>query len=176
MTALLLLTTGCLRFDVDGDVAVLSGNLTSRAPKQVQRLLNRHPDLTTIEIWDCPGSTDDYAALKAARLVRGAGLDTTVPADGEIASGGVDFFIAGVNRTVHASAGVGVHSWSEGGLNGYEGNELPQDDPEHRVYLEFYEDMGIPEDFYWWTLAVAASNDIHWMTREELLAFGVVTE
>ena len=176
MTALLLLVTGCLRFDVDGEIAVLSGNLTSRAPKQVQRLLNRHPEVTTIEMWDCPGSTDDDAALRAARMVREAELDTTVPEDGEIASGGVDFFIAGVNRTVHASGGVGVHSWKEAGLNGVEGGELPEDDPEHRVYLDYYEDMGIPTDFYWWTLEVASSDDIHWMTREEMLAFGVITQ
>ena len=36
--------------------------------------------------------------------------------------------------------------------------------------------MGIPTDFYWWTLEVASYNDIHWMTREEMLAFGVITQ
>jgi len=177
MSALFLaLAAGCLRFDVEGDVATLTGNLTRSAPRKVQRLIRRNPDLTTIEMWDCPGSTDDYAALEAARLVREAGLNTHIPEDGEIASGGVDFFIAGVKRTAHGTAGVGVHSWAVSGPGGYEGWELEQDDPEHDLYLDFYTEMGIPADFYWWTLSVATADDIHWLTPEEMLAFGVVTQ
>jgi hypothetical protein len=176
ISLLLIFATGCLQFDVEGEVATLSGNLTRQAPRQVQRLLRRHPEVTTIEMWDCPGSTDDQAALEAARMVREAALDTHVPEDGQIASGGVDFFIAGVKRTAHGTAGIGVHSWSESGPGGYEGWELDQDDPEHDMYLDYYIEMGLPSDFYWWTLSVATADEMHWMTREEMLAFGVVTE
>ena len=54
-------------------------------------------------------------------MVRNRGIATHLPADGEIASGGVDFFLAGVKRTAEAGAKIGVHSWAD---DDYEGREL----------------------------------------------------
>jgi hypothetical protein len=34
--------------------------------------------------------------------------------------------------------------------------------------------MGVAEAFYWFTLDAASARDIHWMTQEELLTYGVV--
>ena len=39
------------------------------------------------------------------------------------------------------------------------------------MFLDFYADMGTPEDFYWYTLEAAPPDDIHWMTPEELIRF-----
>ena len=167
--------TGCatpLTLKVDGTVVVMRGELNSDSPEQVGKLIEDNPDLETIIMEDVPGSLDDVATLEAARLVREAGLNTEVPADGEIASGGVDFFLAGVERTVAEGGKVGVHSWSD---RLTEGSELPQDDPEHRLYLDYYADMGIDEAFYWFTLSAAASRDIHWMTRDELEQHSIIT-
>ena len=39
-----------------------------------------------------------------------------------------------------------------------------RDHEEHRVYLDFYEEMGIPEAFYWFTLEAASADEVHWMS------------
>ena len=112
---LLLLATGCHRvsFDVEGDRAFMNGTINTGTPDQVAALLAEHPALTVIELEVVPGSVDDEACLAAGRLVREHGLRTHLAADGEIASGGVDFFLAGVERTVEDGGLVGVHSWSQ---------------------------------------------------------------
>jgi hypothetical protein len=168
----LLLACVPLRFEVDGTTAYMTGDLSGSAPRKVRALFEENPDLERIELVMCPGSLDDFAALEAARLVREQGVDTHVGSEGEIASGAVDFFIAGVNRSVDDGGLVGVHSWSGGAL---EGNELPRDDPEHALYLDYYDEMGIDEAFYWFTLDAAPSNDIHWMTQDELAEYGLIT-
>lgn len=176
MGPLLFLLLGCYpaaSFSVDGDVATMTGAIKGSTPQTVAELLEQHPDLTQIVLLDVPGSLDDVSNLQAARMVRDAGLDTHVPADGEIASGGVDFFCAGVNRTAEAGARFGVHSWGGGGLDG---SELPEDDPEHDRYLDYYAEMGIPAEFYWFTLDAASPSDIHWMSEEELATYGLLTE
>ena len=174
MPLLLIVLSACnpLRFAIDGDVAVMTGELTRRAPGQVERLIDGHPEVRWIELLDCPGSLDDHAALAASRLVREAGLNTRVPAAGEIASGAVDFFIAGVNREVAPGGRVGVHSWSDGQR---EGADLPRDRGAHDLYLDYYAEMGIDPSFYWFTLDAAGSDDIHWMTRDELSLHGLTS-
>ena len=116
---------------------------------------------------------NDERNLIASRMIREASLSTHVPANGEIASGGVDFFCAGVNRTAESGARFGVHSWSAGG--GQEGGERPVDNPEHDLYLDFYEEMGIPDAVYWFTLETAPSDGIHWMSESELSEYELLT-
>jgi hypothetical protein len=172
---LLLLSTGCYRvsFDVVGDRAYMNGTINTGTPERVAELLAEHPDLSVIELEVVPGSVDDEACLAAGLLVREHGLSTYLAADGEIASGGVDFFLAGVERTVEDGGLVGVHSWSQ--LGGPNGEDLPRDDPEHQPYLDYLVEMEVTEDFYWFTLDAAPANDIHWMSRTELVAYDVIT-
>ena len=54
--------------------------------------------------------------------------------------------------------------------------DLPEDHEEHRLYLDYYEEMGIPAEFYWRTLSAAPPEGIHWMTEEELERFGFFTD
>ncbi len=159
-------------FTVEGPDALMRGVIGPSTPGCVLALLLEHPEVERIVMVEVPGSMDDDSNLRAARMVRRAGLDTHVPADGEVASGGTDFFQAGVRRTKDEGARFGVHSWS--GLD-EEGADLPRDDPEHRKYLAYCRDMGIPEDFYWFTLEAAPAEDVHWMTEEELERFGMLT-
>ena len=151
----------------------MTGEFRSDAADRVQELLAENPNLETIVMLDVPGSLDDEACLKAGRLVRDAGINTVVPDDGEIASGGVDFFLAGVRREVQVGGQVGVHSWSHGPD---EGTDFPRSHRFHQLYLDYLADMAIAEDFYWFTLEAAESNDIHWMTRDELVKYQVVTQ
>ena len=170
-----MIIIGCmpLRFDVEGTTAVMTGDLRSNATSRFERLFEEYPDLEWIELLDCPGSLDDDAVAEAGRLVREEGINTRVPSDGEIYSGAVDLFIAGVEREYVEGGVVGVHSWSDGIV---EGTDLEMDAPVHRLYLEYYNDMGIPEDFYWFTLEAAPYDGIHEMTREEMLQYGLIIE
>ncbi|MEM7538039.1 MAG: alpha/beta hydrolase [Chloroflexota bacterium] len=160
-------------FVVDGENATMEGDIDGTTPDRVRELRQNHPNVTTIIMLDVPGSVDDDANLVASRLVREYGYNTFVPANGLIASGGVDFFLAGVQRSIESGAQLGVHSWAAG--DDLAGSDLPRDDPEHDKYLDYYNEMGIPEDFYWFTLQAAPAEDIHFMTDSEIEQYNVVT-
>ena len=156
-------------FEIDGDTARIEGVLTTRFPADVLRLLFEHPEVKTLELSYILGSLDDDANLRACRYIRRHGLDTHVPRGGLVASGGTDLFLAGRHRTCGERAMVGVHTWS---WMGDDGDQLPRDHEEHRPYLEFYDEMGIPEAFYWFTLSSASADEVHWMTLPELREYG----
>lgn len=160
-------------FAVDGDEATMTGEIGSSTPDEVRSLIESNPDVTTIVMVDVPGSGDDEANLVASRLIREAGLATYVPADGFIASGGVDFYLAGLERSFDEGAEFGVHSWASS--DGREGGELDMDDSEHDLFLNYYEEIGVNPDFYWFTLEAAPAADIHIMTSDELDTYGFAT-
>lgn len=158
----------------NGDHFVATGVIDHTTPRVVRQTLADHPDIRTIVLKYVPGSADDDANLAASRLLREAGVTTIVPAGGLVASGGTDMFLAGAQRRIGPGACLGVHSWGYGWGSG-QGRDLPRDDPEHQVYLEYYTDMGVDTEFYWYTLAVADADDIHYMTRAELGRFAMAT-
>ena len=159
-------------FEVEGDHAVMHGTIGPSTPGRVLELILEHPDVDTIVLVDVPGSMDDDANLRAARCVRRHGFTTVLPERAEVASGGTDFFLAGRERIIESPVRLGVHSWA--GFD-EEGADLPRDHPEHRKYIDYYREMGIAEEFYWFTLEAAPADDIHWMTDEELRRFGMAT-
>ena len=159
-------------FEIEGDTAHMEGVITSALPAAVLRLLFEHPEVTTIEMQIVPGSLDDEVNLRAALYIRRQGLGTRLNANSSIASGGTDFFLAGVTRSVEKGAKIGVHSWG-GPLTA---TEVPRDDPIHQGYLDYYEAVGIPEAFYWFTLESAPAEDMHMMTEEEIDRYKVRTE
>ncbi len=161
-------------FTVDGDQAVMNGVIDGTTPGRVEDLIADYPEVALIIMQDVPGSDNDEANIEAARLVRSHGYATHVPADGEIASGGVDFFLAGVERSYADGAKFGVHSWAAG--SGETGADIPQDDPEHELYLDYYAEMGVAADFYWFTLDAAPAESIHWMTADELVLYEFATK
>jgi len=164
---------GPVTFDIKGSNALMSGNIGPSTPYKVMELVFYHPEVDTIVMVDVPGSIDDDSCLRASRIVRAHKLNTHLRSDGEVASGGTDFFLAGVNRTCEKGAQFGIHSWSEFGA---EGSDYPRDSIEHKMYLDYCNEMGVPESFYWHTLDVATADDIHWMTEKELKQFNMITE
>jgi len=161
------------QFSIKNDVANMTGVIDGTTPARVLELAIENPQVRMVVLQDVPGSIDDDACLFAGSLLRNFGFKTHVPSGGTIASGGVDFFLAGAERTVEAGSRIGVHSW--GGPDG-EGRDLPRDDEAHTMYLDFYREMGIPSDFYWFTLGAASEDDIHWMTQKELNRFRCTTK
>lgn len=159
-------------FTVKDDIAYMEGVITAALPATVLRLLFEHPEVTTIEMSIVPGSIDDEANVRAALYVHEHNLATKLNAYSAIASGGTDFFLAGTTRTVEDGATIGVHSW--GGP--VTATEIPRDDPAHQIYLDYYEAIGIPAEFYWYTLEAAPAEDIHLMTEEEMDLYHVRTQ
>ena len=158
-------------FDIEGNNAIMRGTIGVSTPFRVMELVFYHPEVKTIVMTDVPGSVDDDSSLRASRMVREHGLNTHVPSDGEVASGGTDFFQAGVERTCGKGAKFGVHSWSEFGA---EGTDYPRDDEVHEMYLDYCDEMGIPRSFYWYPLEVAPAAEIHYMTEDELARYNML--
>ncbi len=157
------------------DGAVFSGVIDSSTLDSLRTAFGHNPKNKTLTLQNVPGSVDDEASLKhLTRFVRDNRLTTRVPASGVIASGGTDLALMGVTRVIEPGACIGVHTWAAGGIFGSEtGAELPQDDPSHELYLSFYKEIGISEEFYWFTLAAAGPDDVHWMTEEEINQYGL---
>ena len=169
------LGAGSSRFEVDGSEARISGALGSLTFTQIERLQAERPEVQTLVLTDVPGSINDEVNVQTGRLVRNGGWSTHLVADGEIASGAVDLFCAGVERSMDEGGRIGVHSWANGVV---EGADLPEDSPEHDFFIEYLQEMlGTPlgRDFYFFTLQAAPAADIHWMTAEEIEQYGLLT-
>ena len=169
---------GGLTLERRGDVLLVRGVIDQDSHVEMHAALHDAPQVATLVFTAVPGSTDDETNLALGRMLRDARVTTYLPAEGMIASGGTDLFLAGSRRFVETGARIGVHSWSVGGIFGVfspSAASLPRDDPDHAMFLDYYRAMGIPEDFYWFTLAAALPEDIHWMTEAEIAAYGIRT-
>ncbi|MCT4606038.1 MAG: hypothetical protein N4A64_08010 [Marinisporobacter sp.] len=163
-------------FKIENDTAYMNGIINKDTIRQIKELISNYPDVKTIVMQNVEGSIDDESNLIASRLVRKAGLNTHVPADGMIASGGTDFFCAGVKRTVEDGAEIGVHSWGGAGIE--KASSLSKEDESHKPYIKYYEEMKLPDPqgFYFFTIYAAEPEDIHNMTRDELIKYGLISE
>jgi len=161
-------------FQVEKYIIHMNGYIDEKTPELLRQILRGNPQFTTVVMHDVPGSLDDEACLEAARLVRRFKLNTHLPADAEIVSGAVDFYLAGVKRTAVVGAKVGVHSWRDD--QGIEGTDVPKDHKGHRLFLDFYRDIGVSEEFYWFTVEAAPFEKIYWMNRRELEHYKVFTK
>ena len=165
-------------FIVQDNEASMYGVIGSNIGTTVQQMLNANPGLNLITLQNVPGSEDDDANLPAARMIFNAGINTSVTATSMIASGGVDFFLAGVQRSVEPGAQIGVHSWAFEDNSGrtVQGSDLPRNDPEHDRYINYYTDINMmdPSGFYFFTLNAAPASSIHYMTDEEIQRWSIV--
>lgn len=162
-------------FKVDGEYLYMNGEINSKTPGQLKEVIKKNPDVKTIVMLVVPGSNDDEANLPMATWVREQGLNTHLTKDSLVASGGTDFFLAGVKRTMEKGAQIGVHSWLDVG-SGKEAKDIPRDDSQHEMNRKYIEDMLGKDDFYWYTIYSAPAEDIHYMTSSEIEKYNMVTE
>ncbi|WP_459202476.1 COG3904 family protein [Methanococcus sp. CF] len=160
-------------FEIQGNSAVMVGIINENIVYEVENLVNNHPDVKTIVMLNVPGSVNSYANLKAARIVRANNISTIVPKNGYIASGGTVFFCAGVNRTIEEGAKVGVHSWKSESVT--DASKLPKNSPLHKPYIDYFNEMGISDEFYWFMISSAPSFGIYYLNDYELKKYGLVT-
>ncbi len=127
-----------------GQRAALLGTTDSDSPAQFAAMMKAYPDVRRIDLVEVPGTVDDDANLALGRMIRKAGLATHVPDQGSVRSGGVELFLAGVERSAAPTAEFAVHSWRD--EDGREAGDLPDSDPVHQAYLAYYRDMGLSAD------------------------------
>ncbi|MCM1989163.1 hypothetical protein [Oceanirhabdus seepicola] len=161
-------------FRVDGEMLFMNGEINSKTPKQLKKVVSENPQITTIVMLEVPGSNDDEANFPMCSWIREQGLNTHLTKESLVASGGSDFFLAGNERTMEQGAKIGVHSWSD--TSGTEAKDLPKDHPDHEMNRKYIEDMLGKDDFYWYTIYAAPANDIYFMTEEEILKYNMVTQ
>jgi len=159
--------------DTSSDTLYMNGVIGADTLLMMQGLFNNYPQIKVLEMQNVPGSMDDEINLLASMEIRNRGINTHIPAGGMVASGGTDMFLAGVKRTIGTGAKIGVHSWDDG--SGKAALDYPRDHQAHVIYLDYYNAIGITTDFYWYTLEAAPAEGNHWMTAEEMVVYGVLT-
>ena len=128
---------------LDRGRAALVDATDAASPAQFAAMLRAYPAIALIEMIECPGTEDDRANLQLGRMIHARGISTHVPADGSVRSGGVELFLAGKNRMADPGAEFAVHSWAD--EDGREAKDYPASAPENRAYIDYYEEMGMPE-------------------------------
>lgn len=162
-----------IAFENDGRYIYAYGDIDSRVIERFLTAYDNNPEAEVLVLEMIGGSLDDEVNLQFSAMVRDMGLKTHVPTYGLIASGGTDLFLAGIERTLENGACVGVHAWA---TDDYEATDIPRDDPVHDEYLDYMNRMGIDEEFYWFTLAAAPADEMHWMNVDEVNRFALTTQ
>jgi hypothetical protein len=145
---------------LDDKRAALVATTDVASPRHFDAMLRDYPGLAVLEMPDAPGTSHDLANLALGRRIRAAGLETHVPAGGSVRSGAVELFLAGTRQTMATGATFAVHSWMD--TRGLEPRHFAEDAPENRLYLDYYEEMGMAPDharaFYAMTNSVPHSG------------------
>ncbi|MGB7373029.1 alpha/beta hydrolase [Pontixanthobacter sp.] len=154
---------------IDKRRAEMVGVTNRASPRQFAAMLADYPQLETLALVDAPGTDDDRANLAVGRMIRAAGLETYVPAGGSVRSGAVELFLAGNTRRIDDGAEFAVHSWRD--IYGRQPQDFPMSAPENRIYLDYYQEMGMNADearaFYDMTNSVAFT-DAKWLTAQDM--------
>lgn len=161
-----------VRFELNGSktVANMYGQIDSNIDDSVNELLQLAPNLQQINMIYVPGSYDDESNHRAWRVLNAKWVTIKIPHYGFIASGGVDFLMAWKKTIVERGAQIGVHAWMS---DTYPTPWLlPQNDPAHSEYVDFWTEMGISTDLYRWALQNTKPGSIHWLTEEEINRYG----
>ncbi len=169
-----LLGGGSSELTIQGNQAILRGELGTRTYNQIFNLVYGNPSVRTLVLQDVPGSVNDEINMQTGRLVRMAGLHTHIPSSGKVHSGGVDLFCAGATRSVDPDATLGVHSWED---DHGEAAAFPRGHQTHLAQVRYFTEMlgATGEDFYYFTIYAAPANGMHRMTPSEIQRYGLVT-
>ncbi len=148
------------------------GDLNSKTFKQMKAVTAANPKIDTLVFTAMLGSLDDETTFAMGRWLREQKFNTHLTAKSVIASGAVDLYLSGVNRTMEKGAKFGVHSWSDGSK---EAADFPKDHKAHQLNLNYIVDMDVPADFYWFTIYQAPADSIYWMSDAEVTKYGLTT-
>lgn len=154
---------------LDDTHAAMAGVTDARTPAAFEAMLRDYPGIAQLDMVDCPGTEDDRANLRLGRMIRAKGLAIHVPANGWVASGAVELFLAGTQRSAEPTARFAVHSWEDD--TGHGPNDYSADAPKNRAYLDYYRSMGMSEGearaFYAMTNATPFSR-AQWLSTADM--------
>jgi len=161
----------------DNKTVIMDGVIDADIIWDWEDLISVYPSISKIIMKDCPGSIDDEVNLVVAKKVREQGVAIHLPTDAAIASGAVDFFLAGTTRTRELGSRIGVHSWSDGKN---EATDFPRGHDHHQPYIDYYMELGFSEaaasEFYYFTIHAADAENVHWMSDAEISQYKLLTE
>ena len=168
-------TFGIFKVQSGDIVALMNGTIGSNTLTNFDQMMAAFPNIKTIQMKEVPGSSDDDTNLKVALKVYQKGIKTHLLDNGMIASGGTDFFLAGVQRTLGNNVKIGVHSWSDGTNDA---TSFPVGHANHQPYIDYYVNVGfelsLAKNFYYYTINAAPASGIHWMTPTEIATYKFV--
>lgn len=160
---------------IDSNTVEMDGEIDSNTLADFNDMIASYPNINQINMREVPGSIDDEINLQVAKKTHDMNIAIHLMDNGLIASGGVDFFLAGTTRTKGDNTMIGVHSWSDG-IN--EATDFPVGDPEHQPYITYYQSIGFTqseaEDFYYFTINAAPASSIYYMTGAEIEQYKVL--
>ena len=157
---------------IEGTNAKLNGTLGTKTYIQMQSLIQNNPDVKTLVLQEIDGSINDAINMHTGRLIRNAQLTTSITADSDVNSGGVDLFAAGLTREYQTGGKVGVHSWCC--IDGKSAHLLAKEHSAHGAQLTYFREMlgkELGPEFYFFTLNAATFDNIHVMKIVELTKY-----
>jgi hypothetical protein len=167
--------TGTSTLELQGNKAILNGEVGVTTYAQIQNIISKHPEIKTLILGKILNAVDDETNERIAEIIRKSKLNTKLLATSEITLNGVKLFCAGNKRIITRGAKIGVNSWDNGN---YKGKDLPKEHPLHQYKTPYYKnylgDKGT--DFYFYTLNTNVTNDIIWLDEEQLRKWNVATE
>lgn len=130
------------------------------------------------------GSVDDELNVYTGLFIREHGMHTHITKRGSVASGGTDFFAAGLTRTLDVANSkialeknkqIGVHSWAEGDKAA---KDFPYSHTAHHQLASYAKrvlgNSGL--GFYLFTINAATPENMHFMSKDELTHYQLVTK
>jgi hypothetical protein len=161
----------------DGKSIKMKGEVGSSSLDDFNSIIRDHPYVTTVRIIDCDGSVDDETCFLLMKRLHDLGINTHIEDDGWVASGGVDFFLSGIQRTMGSNTKIGVHSWSDGSN---EATDYPVGHENHLPYIASYvsigRSQGEADQLYYFIINAAPAADVHWMTDDEIVNHSILSE
>jgi len=158
--------------------ATLDGTIDSNSFSQFNQMLNEHPDIEIILFDEAPGSVDDDVNVQIGRRISDLRLDTHIIDNGIIASGALNLFLAGRERTRGFNTSIGVQAWADS--DGNEASDFPENSSVHNFYINYYLNIGLrsqlANDFYFFTINAADSNNLYFMDENEIEFYEIFSE
>ena len=167
------LASGRFQLVVDGATAHAYGTTDSESFAEVKRVLDTNPQIETIVLRDVPGTKDMFQNTRIARMIRGRGIDTHLESSSRIASGGVDLFLAGAERTMECGASIGVHSWKN--VDGDTPRSLGYD-PAQDYMQAFHAELGVDPGFYPFARDASPHELIYVLKPRDIVRFDLLSE
>lgn len=156
---------------VENDIAYAFGGTDAESFDDVRQQLDANPQIETIVLRHVPGTSHLAVNTRIAQLIRARGIDTKLEKRSFIASGGVDLFLAGEERSMECGARIGVHSWKD--ENGGTPKSLGED-PIEPSMIAFHESLGISPDFYAFTRDAADHEDLYYLTQSDIARYDLL--